>query len=114
LIRRVCKNCAAPVEIPDEEFIRYGINPEYMRGGKFMMGKGCPVCGFTGYKGRVGIFEVLPITPTIAEMIVKEASVDQIRMQARKEGVIMLREDGLIKVKAGITTLEEVVQATVG
>ncbi|MDI6699917.1 MAG: type IV-A pilus assembly ATPase PilB [bacterium] len=114
LIRRVCKNCAVPIEIPDEEFIRYGINPEYMRGGKFMMGKGCPVCGFSGYKGRVGIFEVLPITPTISEMIVKEASIEQIRMQARKEGVIMLREDGLIKVKAGITTLEEVVQATVG
>ncbi|MEJ5307373.1 MAG: type IV-A pilus assembly ATPase PilB [candidate division WOR-3 bacterium] len=114
LIRRVCKNCAVQIDIPDEEFIRYGINPEYMRGGKFMMGKGCPVCGFTGYKGRVGIFEVLPITPTISEMIVKEAPVDQIRMQARKEGVIMLREDGLIKVKAGITTLEEVIQATVG
>ncbi|MEO0288319.1 MAG: type IV-A pilus assembly ATPase PilB [candidate division WOR-3 bacterium] len=114
LIRRVCKSCAVQIDIPDEEFIRYGINPEYMRGGKFMMGKGCPVCGFTGYKGRVGIFEVLPITPTISEMIVKEAPVDQIRMQARKEGVIMLREDGLIKVKAGITTLEEVIQATVG
>lgn len=114
LIRRVCKNCAVQIDIPDEEFIRYGINPEYMRGGKFMIGKGCPVCGFTGYKGRVGIFEVLPITPTISEMIVKEAPVDQIRMQARKEGVIMLREDGLIKVKAGITTLEEVIQATVG
>lgn len=114
LIRRVCKNCAVQIDIPDEEFIRYGINPEYMRGGKFMMGKGCPICGFTGYKGRVGIFEVLPITPTISEMIVKEAPVDQIRMQARKEGVIMLREDGLIKVKAGITTLEEVIQATVG
>lgn len=114
LIRRVCKNCAVPIEISDDEFIKYGINPEYMRGGNFMMGKGCPVCGFSGYKGRVGIFEVLPITPTIAEMIVKQASVDQIRIQARKEGVILLREDGLIKVKAGITTLEEVIQATVG
>ncbi len=114
LIRRVCKNCAVPIQISDDEFIKYGINPEYMRGGNFMMGKGCPVCGFSGYKGRIGIFEVLPITPTISEMIVKQASVDQIRMQARKEGVIMLREDGLIKVKAGITTLEEVIQATVG
>lgn len=114
LIRRVCKYCGQQVDVSDDELIRYGVNPEYMRGAKFMMGKGCMQCGNSGYKGRVGIFEVLPLTHTLREMIVKNASTDDLRMQARREGVIMLREDGLIKVKAGITTLEEVMKATVG
>lgn len=114
LIRRVCKHCAQQIEVSEDEFVKYGINPEYMKGGKFMMGKGCLQCGNTGYKGRVGIFEVLPMTHTIREMIVKEASSDDLKMQARREGVIMLREDGLIKVKAGITTMDEVMRATVG
>ncbi|MDD3802888.1 MAG: type IV-A pilus assembly ATPase PilB [bacterium] len=114
LIRRVCKYCGQQVDVSDDELIKYGVNPEYMRGAKFMMGKGCMQCGNTGYKGRVGIFEVLPLTHTLREMIVKGAAADELKMQARREGVIMLREDGLIKVKAGITTLEEVMKATVG
>ncbi len=114
LVRRVCKYCKEPIEIPDSEFIKYSINPEYMRGGTFYMGKGCVQCGNTGYKGRLGLFEVLPLSHRLREMIVKESSTDELRAQARKEGVIMLREDGLIKVKAGITTLEEVMRATVG
>ncbi|MGE3062378.1 MAG: GspE/PulE family protein [bacterium] len=114
LIRRVCKYCGQQVDVSDDELIKYGVNPEYMRGATFRMGKGCMQCGNTGYKGRVGIFEVLPLTHTMREMIVKGAPTDEMRMQARREGVIMLREDGLIKVKAGITTLEEVMKATVG
>lgn len=114
LVRKICPECKQPVNLPDEEFIKFGVNPEYMRGGTFFMGKGCMKCGNTGYKGRVGLFEVLPLTHTIRDMIVKEASTDQLRVQARKEGVVMLREDGLMKVKAGITTMEEVMRATVG
>lgn len=114
LIRRVCKHCGTQVDVSDDELIRYGVNPEYMRGAKFMLGKGCMQCGNTGYKGRVGIFEILPLTHTLREMIVKQAPTEELRMQARREGVMMLREDGLIKVKAGITTLEEVMKATVG
>jgi len=114
LIRKICPNCKTQIEIHPEEFIKCGINPEYMKGGTFFAGKGCMQCGNTGYKGRIGLFEVLPLTPVIRDMIVKEAATDEIRLQARKEGVIMLREDGLIKVKAGITTLEEVMRATVG
>ena len=114
LVRKVCSQCKEKVEIKDEDFIKFGINPAYMKGGTFYRGKGCVHCGNTGYKGRVGLFEVLPITHTIREMIAKQASSDEIRLQARKEGVAMLREDGLLKVKAGITTLEEVMRATVG
>ena len=114
LIRKICKNCATQVDISDDELIRYGVNPEYMRGAKFMHGKGCLQCGNTGYKGRIGIFEILPLSSVLREMIMKQVSTDELRMQARREGVIMLREDGLIKVKAGITTIEEVMKATVG
>jgi len=114
LIRKICKNCATQVDISDDELIRYGVNPEYMRGAKFMRGKGCMQCGNTGYKGRIGIFEILPLSSVLKEMIMKQVSTDELRMQARREGVIMLREDGLIKVKAGITTIEEVMKATVG
>ena len=114
LIRKICKNCATQVDISDDELIRYGVNPEYMRGAKFMRGKGCMQCGNTGYKGRIGIFEILPLSSVLREMIMKQVSTDELRMQARREGVIMLREDGLIKVKAGITTIEEVMKATVG
>lgn len=114
LIRKICSNCKTQIDITPDEFIKCGINPEYMKGGTFYMGKGCMQCGNTGYKGRIGLFEVLPLTPVIRDMIVKEAPTDEIRMQARKEGVIMLREDGLIKVKAGITTMDEVMRATVG
>ena len=114
LIRKVCKSCATQIDISDDELIRYGVNPEYMRGAKFMHGKGCLQCGNTGYKGRIGIFEILPLSSVLREMIMKQVSTDELRMQARREGVIMLREDGLIKVKAGITTIEEVMKATVG
>ena len=114
LIRKVCKSCATQIDISDDELIRYGVNPEYMRGAKFMRGKGCMQCGNTGYKGRIGIFEILPLSSVLREMIMKQVSTDELRMQARREGVIMLREDGLIKVKAGITTIEEVMKATVG
>lgn len=114
LVRRICSHCKTQIDIPDEEFIKFGINPEYMRGGTFFEGKGCVQCSNTGYKGRLGLFEVLPLSHTLREMIVKKASTDDLRFQARKEGVVMLREDGLLKVKSGITTLEEVMRATVG
>ncbi len=114
LVRRICSHCKTQIDIPDEEFVKFGINPEYMRGGTFFEGKGCVQCSNTGYKGRLGLFEVLPLSHILREMIVKKASTDDLRFQARKEGVVMLREDGLLKVKSGITTLEEVMRATVG
>ncbi len=114
LVRRICSHCKTQIDIPDDEFVKFGINPEYMRDGTFFTGKGCVQCSNSGYKGRLGLFEVLPLSHILREMIVKKASTDDLRFQARKEGVVMLREDGLLKVKSGITTLEEVMRATVG
>ncbi len=113
LVRRVCEKCKEPITVPDEEFIKLGVDPKYMRDGKYYKGAGCPHCNFTGYKGRVGIYEVMPITPTIRRMIVDGASADELRAQAIKEGMITLRQDALMKLKAGITTIEEITRETV-
>ncbi len=113
LVRRVCEKCKEPITIPYEEFIKLGVDPKYMRDGKYYKGAGCPHCNFTGYKGRVGIYEVMPITPTIRRMIVEGASADELRAQAIKEGMITLRQDALMKLKAGITTIEEITRETV-
>jgi len=75
-------------------------------------GKGCPVCGQTGYHGRVGVFEVLDITEPVRELIMKRADADQIRTQAIKDGMTTMIEDGVKKALAGLTTLEEVFRAT--
>ena len=75
-------------------------------------GKGCEVCHDTGYKGRVGIFEVLEVTPAIEQLISQKASADAITKQAVIEGMTTMLDDGLGKVQRGITTMEEIVRAT--
>jgi len=75
-------------------------------------GRGCPECHNTGYRGRIGLFEVLPITPTIREMILNRASAAEIEGKAVEEGMMTLRQDGLLKIEKGITTWEEVLRET--
>ena len=73
-------------------------------------GKGCPECNDTGYYGRVGIFEVLKITPVIAQLILKQTAVTEIEHIAQKEGFMTMKQDGFIKTLEGITTIEEVLR----
>ena len=73
-------------------------------------GKGCEQCGGTGYKGQVGIFEILEITPTINQLIAKGAPEEQLKQEAKKQGMVTLFEDGLSKVEAGLTTIEEILR----
>ncbi len=113
LVRRVCNECKEKVTIADEDFIKLGVDPKYMRDGTYYKGAGCPKCNFTGYKGRVGLYEVMPITPTIRRMIIEGASADELRKQAIKEGMITLRQDALMKLKAGMTTIDEILRETV-
>lgn len=75
-------------------------------------GKGCPVCHSTGYRGRIGIFEVLRVTPKVEELIAQKASSEVIMQQAVAEGMTTMMEDGLAKVQQGVTTIEEVVRVT--
>ena len=77
-----------------------------------LQGKGCPRCNNTGYKGRVGLYEAMPVSESIRDMIFTNAQVSEIRKKAIEEGMITLRQSGLTKIKAGITTIEEVLRET--
>jgi len=114
LVRKVCPDCAAPYE-PDEQQIRQlNITPEIADTANFRKGKGCPSCHGTGYRGRMGIFELLVIDDDLRMMIHGGVSVARIREKARIAGMRTLREDGVRKVIAGLTTIEEVVSITIG
>jgi type IV pilus assembly protein PilB len=108
LVRKICKKCKCEESVPAE--IRKSIGlPE---DGVVYKGVGCSSCGYTGYKGRIGIFEVMPITETIRQLINKKASVADIRNQALSEGLVMLRDDALSKLLDGMTTIEEISRET--
>jgi len=113
LVRRICKKCKEEYSPHPDELKIFGLDPEKKENKIFYKGKGCLECGNTGYKGRVGIFEVLPITPTVRRMIVEGAPVDKIRDKGIEEGMKLLRHDGIEKAKAGITTLQEILENTV-
>jgi type IV pilus assembly protein PilB len=113
LARRLCGNCKQPRDIPKEALLKEGFTEMDVVGGLKIFGpKGCANCT-DGYKGRVGIYQVLPVTDAIAHIILAGGSAPQIAAQAAKEGVWDLRRAGLEKVKAGMTSLEEVNSVTV-
>jgi len=112
LVRKVCTRCRTPVE-PDYALLREaGINPDELDHKPVYQGKGCPECGYTGYKGRIAIFEVMDVTPEIREMILKQVSSTEIAEAARQQGMTMLRDDAMKKLKKGIISLEEVMRET--
>jgi len=112
LIRKVCKDCKESVEYDPKFLLSAGMDPEKLGTTTFYKGKGCPTCSYSGYKGRMAITEVMPITPKIRNMILHGASVDDLRNTAKEEGMRTLREDAVIKLKKGITTVEEVIRVT--
>jgi type IV pilus assembly protein PilB len=113
LIRRVCKDCKAESPTPPEALLEVGFSVEEVRQLKTYKGKGCATCNGTGYKGRVGLYEVMEVTDDIRELILIGASSLELRKRAIDDGMITLRESGLHKIRNGITTLEEVVRETV-
>jgi len=110
--RRICKECKQPVEGREEDLVRYGHVPQGRGPVTFYRGAGCATCNFTGMKGRVAIYEVMPISETIRDMILEDASTAVLREQAQKEGMKTLRQAGMAKVLEGVTTVEEVVRVT--
>src|SRR5438270_1240374 len=110
--RRICKECKQPVEGNEEDLVRYGHVPQGRGPVTLYRGAGCPTCNFTGMKGRVAIYEVMPISDTIRDMILEDASTAVLREQAQKEGMKTLRQAGMAKVLEGVTTVEEVVRVT--
>jgi type II secretory ATPase GspE/PulE/Tfp pilus assembly ATPase PilB-like protein len=111
LVRVICPDCRAPYQPTPDEIAALKIPQEWLAQARFFMGKGCPKCMNTGYRGRTGIFELLRISPAIREAIVNRASSDQIMQIAVKEGYRTMLDDGRDKVLRGITTPHEVIQA---
>lgn len=109
LVRRVCVDCKQEWEYSDEEMHAFAIDRSE---GPFFKGSGCDTCNGTGYKGRQGLYEVMLMTSPLRRAVLKGASTEELRETAVAEGMLTLRMDGLVKVKRGVTTLEEVVKET--
>ncbi|HYV18026.1 MAG TPA: type IV-A pilus assembly ATPase PilB [Verrucomicrobiae bacterium] len=113
LVRRVCKECKEVMSMPPQALMDIGFSPEDAKSVAVYKGRGCTTCNNTGYKGRVGLYEVLEITDGIREMVLTGASAIELKNRAIEEGMITLRGSGLRKLKAAQTTVEEVVRETV-
>jgi len=113
LVRRICQNCKEPLTVPEQAMLDAGFTPEEVKTVQIWVGKGCTVCNKTGYKGRVGLYEVMEINDELRELILVGASALELKKKAIDQGMIMLRRSGLTKVAAGLTTIEEVVRETV-
>jgi type IV pilus assembly protein PilB len=114
LVRRICPNCRQPAELTETEMRALRIEPGQLRDAQVMHGKGCEDCRGTGYKGRMGIFEIFVLDDEVRHMINKRSSTLNLRQRARELGMRTLREDGIRKVLAGVTTAEEVISITLG
>ncbi|HUI67034.1 MAG TPA: type IV-A pilus assembly ATPase PilB [Nitrospirota bacterium] len=112
LVRKTCQKCKKIEKIPVQTFIDAGFTPEEAATVESYKGEGCEVCNRTGYKGRVALYEVLPVKDEIKELILQGASVMDIKKLAVSLGMKTLRRSGLLKVKSGLTSLEEVVENT--
>jgi type IV pilus assembly protein PilB len=113
LIRRICKDCKEETSVATDVLTGIGFSPEEAASLKVYKGRGCDNCLNTGYKGRVGLYEVMEVTDDLRELIIIGASAIELRKKAIECGMITLRESGLYKIREGITTIEEVVKETV-
>ena len=111
-MRRCCSNCKEPYVPSDIELEQLGLTREDLAGRPFYRGRGCEYCNGSGYKGRVGIFELLKITPRIQSMINERIPAQDIKREAVSNGMLTLRQDGILHVLAGETTAAEVIQYT--
>ena len=108
LVRRICSDCKEVEAVPADTLSDIGINPDTI----CYHGVGCDTCGDTGYKGRQGLYEVMPMTPVIRELILERANTTELRDAAVEDGMLTLRRDGIRQVEAGVTTVEEVLRET--
>ncbi len=113
LVRRICKNCKAEYSPAEEQLMELDLRPEDVGDRIFHYGRGCDYCNNTGYRGRLGIFEILVMDDPLRELVMRQASSAVIRREALKRGMRPLRDSGLLGMYDGITTIEEVVKETV-
>jgi len=113
LARKICTNCKEPVEVKKEALLGVQFTEKDLSNGfTVYKGRGCQICGNTGYKGRVALYEVMSLKREIKELILQGAQTPEIKAQAIKLGMQTLRRSGLKKIMEGVTTLEEVVRVT--
>src|SRR5579872_4075561 len=113
LVRRICTNCKEPLDVPEQTLLDAGFTPEESATTKIYIGKGCGICNRSGYKGRVGLYEVMEINDELRELILVGASALELKKKAVDQGMLTLRRSGLTKAAVGATTLEEVIRETV-
>ncbi len=113
LVRKICYNCKQEYTPAEEQLMELELRQEDVVGKKFHIGKGCEVCNNTGYKGRLGLFEIMTLDDEMRDMIIKQASTQVLRAEAKKRGMRTLRESGLLAIYDGITSIEEVVRETI-
>jgi type IV pilus assembly protein PilB len=112
LARRVCKDCAAPTTVEPEALREVGFSEEQIKTANLMKGKGCQTCGGSGYKGRVALYEVMPMTDALKEMVLQGCSTTEIKDQMIREGIWTLRMSGIHAACKGVTTVDEVTNNT--
>jgi type IV pilus assembly protein PilB len=113
LVRRICSNCKEEVEVPPQVLLDAGFAEEELKTTKIYHGKGCNTCNKGGYKGRTGLYEVMEINDELRELILVGASALELKKKAVEQGMLTLRRSGLVKIAAGMTTMDEVLRETV-
>jgi type IV pilus assembly protein PilB len=113
LVRRICSQCREEIEPSEELLLDIGLKTSQLGGKKFYHGRGCDVCNNTGYKGRVGLFELMIMNDELREMVMRNSAVDDLRKAAQRYGMICLRDMGLTFAHEGTTTLDEIVRETI-
>jgi len=113
LVRRICSNCKEELEVPPQVLLDAGYAEEELKTTKIYHGKGCSICNKGGYKGRTGLYEVMEINDELRELILVGASALELKKKAVEQGMLTLRRSGLVKMAAGMTTMDEVLRETV-
>lgn len=112
LVRKICTNCKTEFEPNETQLTNLRLTPEDIKGKKFYYGRGCKKCNKTGYRGRIGIFEIMLFNDDIRDLIMKQASTSILRAAAQKAGMTLLRDNGLAEIYNGVTTIDEIAKET--
>ena len=112
LIRKICMECREPIKVHPQLLIDLGVSPDEVKTFPVYKGKGCSICNNTGYKGRVGLYEVMAIKEEIKELILSRASTSEVKKEAMRLGMKTLRQSGIVKIREGLTSIEEVLRST--
>ena len=113
LIRRICNGCRIPFEPTEAQLMELQLTPDDIKGKKFYYGRGCDKCNGTGYRGRIGIFEIMVFNDEMRDLVMNQASTNVLRAAGQRAGMRLLRDNGLEAIYDGITTIDEVVKETI-